>query len=58
MGLPRLQQNAHTGATLRMWQFQCIERRPERASSRTPRCNIGSHGTEPCLPQATHSSAL
>lgn len=55
MGLPRLQQNAHTGATLRMWQFQCIECWPERASSRTPRCNIGSRGTEPCLPQATHS---
>lgn len=59
---PRLQRAAHAGATLRMWQPQCLERRPEHApSSACPRAPalvpLARDGT-PREPQAPRSHSL
>lgn len=59
---PRLQRAAHAGATLRMWQLQCLERRPEHApSSACPRAPapvpLARDGT-PREPQAPRSHSL
>lgn len=59
---PRLQRAAHAGATLRMWQPQCLERRPEHApSSACPRAPAPvplAQDRTPREPQAPRSHSL